>query len=244
MSGLIYHLGRGLGYATIPALRKSKQVWRRLAGRDAEAIRAETEFGRALAAELRLNLGVQNESDDTARLTVINRRLMTCLRNKTRTFQVEVLRHPDPAALALPGGFVFPTGALLELCERNGDVLAFILGHEMAHVVLGHAMERMLSRVGAEGLSSLVSRGLLGPAFRESSLEWLQVAYGQEAELEADEFAVRVARAAGYQPAAALDWLKSLEHHRNGATLSGRYLTSHPPESERMAHIQRLLRQP
>src|SRR6478609_6128779 len=208
MGGLIYNLGRGVGHATIPLIRKSKLVWRALAGDDAAAIAAEGEFGRSMAAQLRLKTGVSHEPGDLALVREIGTRLSACVRKKERTFQFEVLRDAAVTALALPGGFIFVSAPLLNECERNADELAFVLGHEMGHVVRGHAMERALTRIGAEGLSTILSRGLLNPALREAGLDWLQRSHAKEAEMEADEFAVRVSRAAGFDPAAGLNWLK------------------------------------
>ena len=242
MSGIFFKLGRGLGYASVPAIQKSKQIWQAVTGKDSDSVRAEAEFGQAMAAELRLKVGISADQPDLDLIREIVRRLGGCVRDKRRTFHVEILRHRAPAATALPGGFIFVNTALLEFCHRDPDELAFITGHEMGHILRGHALERMLRRIGAEGLSAILSRGLLNPVLREAGLKWLEVSHSHEAELEADEFASRVMLAAGYDGQAAVRLLQRLAELRS-AGLS-EYFRSHPPEAERIAQVESILRKP
>jgi beta-barrel assembly-enhancing protease len=241
MSGLFYHLGRSLGYGVIPAIRKSKWVWRSLTGNEGESIRAETEFGQALATELRLKVGTSHDPQDNGLLREIARRLSACIRNKQRTFRVDVALVDGPSAMALPGGFIFVGVGLLAFCERDPHELAFVIGHEMGHIIRGHALDRMLSRIGAEGLSSILSRGLLNPSLRQSGLRWLESAHSREAEFEADEFGVKIAVAGGYDPTAALRLLQRLGTPRSKPECISDYFASHPPEAERMAAIRAVL---
>jgi predicted Zn-dependent protease len=241
MGKLFYSLGRSLGYASIPVIRKSKWVWQSLVGDEAASLQSELEFGRALAAELRLKTGVSHDPESAQLVAGIVTRLSACVRNKQRTFKGEVLLDPEPTAMALPGGFVFLSSGLLEFCRRDLDEVAFLTGHEMGHVVRGHALERMLKRIGAEGLSRILSRGLLNPALRESGIKWLESSHSREAELEADEFGLRVCSAAGYEAAAALRLFERLTQAPAEQTGTAGYFTSHPPASERMAHAKAIL---
>ncbi|MFO1500571.1 MAG: M48 family metallopeptidase [Verrucomicrobiota bacterium] len=242
MSGLFFNLGRSVGYAAIPAIRKSKSVWKSLTGDEAESVQAQQEFGRALAAELRLKVRLSQDVAERTQLQKIIDRLSARLRNKERTFRVEVLVDAEPSALALPGGFIFISTGLLDFCERNADELAFLLGHEIGHVVRGHALERVLKRIGTEGLSAVLSRGLLNPALREAGLKWLEQSHSREAELDADEFGMRVALAGGYDGQAALRLLDRIAARRKTLKVLGHYFSSHPAEPDRAAPLQALLK--
>jgi beta-barrel assembly-enhancing protease len=241
MSDLFFNLGHRLGSASLSALRKSRWVWKSLTGSEAESIRAEGEFGSALAAELRLKTGVSHQAEDVNLARDIGRKLSACVRNKLRTFHVEVLLDPAPTGLALPGGFIFLSTGLLDLCKRDPDELAFVVGHEIGHIVRGHALERMVNRIGVEGLSAILSRGLLNPVLRQSGIKWLESAHSRQAELEADEFGVKIAGVAGYQQAAAIGLLQRLAALRETPRGIGDYFASHPPEAERVANIQAVL---
>ena len=241
MAGLFYNLGRGLGYASIPAIRKSKWVWKSLTGDAEESLQAEAEFGRALAGELRLKSGTSHDAEDLALVRGIGERLAACVRNKLRAFKVDILLDCESTAVALPGGFIFVTPALLTLADRNPDELAFVIGHEMGHVIRGHALDRVLARIGTEGVSRILSRGLLSPALRETGLKWLQSAHSRENETEADEFGVRVAAAAGFAPDASVRLLQRFASLREGSVELSAYFASHPPEAERIANVRSVL---
>jgi beta-barrel assembly-enhancing protease len=243
MKSLFYGLGRKVGRGVIPAIRKSRWVWQSLTGNEADAVHAEAGFGRALAAELRLKVGTSQDPEDNALIQGIASRLCACLRNKERAFRVDIARVKEYSAIALPGGFIFVNAGLLDFCQRDPDELAFVIGHEMGHIVRGHALERMLSRIGAEGLSAILSRGLLNPILRQTGIKWLESAHSRQAELDADEFGVRAALAAGYEPKAALRLFQRLQRLRNEREAIGDYFASHPPEAERMANIQAVLKQ-
>ena len=241
MSGLFYSLGRSLGRVTIPAIRTSKWAWQSLAGTEAESIQAERQLGNVLAGEMRQKLGVPDNPHDTELVSEIGRRLSACLRNKRVTFKVEVVRTEGPAAMALPGGFIFVGVPLLDLCERQPPELAFVIGHEMAHVVRGHALQRLVSRASGDVLASMLSRGPLNPWVRQAGLALLQRAHSQDSELEADELGARLAQAAGYDPIGALQFLRRVQGLRSTPQGVGDYFASHPTETERIAQLKALV---
>ena len=240
MSGLFFNLGRSLGRVTVPAIRKSRWVWRSLAGTEVESIQAERELGSAMAGELRQKLGAAGNARDMELVSGIGRRLAACVRNKLLRFKVEVVQAESPTAMALPGGFIFVGVCLLDLCGRQPAELAFVIGHEMAHVIRGHAFERVLSRVGGDVLSSMLSRGALTPWLRQTGLGLLQSAHSRDNELEADELGVRLAQAAGYAPEGAVDLLRRLVGLRGTPRGVGDYFASHPSAAERIAQIEAL----
>jgi predicted Zn-dependent protease len=238
---LSFQLGRKLGRAALPAIRTSKWLWQTLAGRASDPIQAETEFGAALAAQLRLRTGISRDPADAELVNDIGRRLSACLRNKRRIFKTEVLLDDSPMAVAIPGGFVFASTGLLRFCARNAHELAFLIGHEMGHIVRGHALERLLQRIGAEGVSTVLSRGLLNSALDQTSLQWLETAHSTETEYDADEFGLRVAAAARYDIRATVQLLERQAAQRQAPGASPHYFASHPPELERLKNLEQAL---
>jgi beta-barrel assembly-enhancing protease len=241
MSGLFYNLGRKLGQVAVPVARRSKWLWTSLTGTEADSVRAETEMGRAMAAEMRAGLRERVDPRDSELVAEMCQRLSARLRNNLRTFRAEVAQTGSPTALALPGGFIFVDVALLDLCARQPDELAFVVGHEMAHVVCGHCIERLVARVGIDVVGSLLGRGALGPWMRQTGTKLLQTAYSRDNELEADELGARLAEAAGYDPAGAIHLLERFGRNRNALHPLNDYFTSHPPEHERIASLRRAL---
>jgi len=196
-------------------------------------------MGSALAAELRAVAQPVNDSEVTALVDELCKRLSACVRDKRRTFHCEVVHGDSPNAVALPGGFVFLSHSLVDLCERRPDELAFVIGHEMAHVIRRHAWDRMVNQAMLRVASVVTARaGVLGGWLRKGGLELLQNAHARNSELEADEFGLRLAIAARFAPAGAISLLRRIERLGNDPSVLGQYFASHPPAAERIARLE------
>lgn len=244
VSGFLYNLGRQLGRKAVPAIRKSKWIWDGLAGSEEEALRAEIALGNTLAGELRAFAGPVNDPGLAALLDDLCRRLSRCVREKGRTFSCELMQDITPNAVALPGGFLFVSQSLADLCERQPDQLAFVIGHEMAHVIRRHVWERMLNEATLRVVSAVTARaGKLGGWFRQEGLGLLRSAYSRDSEHEADELGLRLMTAAGFAPGGAMMFLQRIQRLGSNPNDLGPYFGSHPAASERMARLAGLVKQ-
>jgi len=240
MSKLFYNLGRKVG----PKVRKAKWIWQSMTGTEADIIKVENDVGRDLAHEIRRQLKPDTDPLIEHLLGEIGPRLAECVANRHRTFSFEAVEGAEPNAFALPGGFVFITRSLVELCGASEDEVAFILGHEMAHVIRGHAMNRIISNTAISTAARITpARGLLSGWLQRVGVQFLESAYSQDLESQADKLGVRLADAAKYDPQAAAQLLSRL------AKLSrppeefylGSYFSSHPAYNIRIQTINRLL---
>ncbi|MEO6759245.1 MAG: M48 family metalloprotease, partial [Saprospiraceae bacterium] len=99
-------------------------------------------------------------------------------------------------AFALPGGQVFITNALLSKLE-NEDQLAGVIGHEIGHVVARHSAEKLAQMELAQGLTGAVTMATYNPNSPNSGYlaqmvsNMLQLKYGRDQELQADDLGVR-----------------------------------------------------
>jgi hypothetical protein len=116
-------------------------------------------------------------------------------------------------------GYAIVTTRLLEAI-RSDDELAFALGHEIAHNVLGH-MDR-LAEMGVPGSGMLRGFGKNGARVRAT-------------EAEADRLGLKLAWAAGYDPRAAIPYRRRMEEAHGGPAL----FSTHPSARAR----ERLLRE-
>jgi len=245
VSGLFYNLGRQLGRAAVPVIRKTKWIYDGLAGDEEQALRAEKSMGSALAAEFRTVAQPVNDSAVTALVDDLCRRLGACVRDKRRTFHCEVVHGDSPNAVALPGGFVFLSYSLVNLCERHPNELAFVIGHEMAHVIRRHAWDRMVNQAILRAASVVTARaGVLGGWLRKGGFELLQNAHARNCEFEADELGFRLANAARFPPDGAVALLRRIERLGSDPGVLGQYFASHPPASERITRLESLTRSP
>lgn len=240
MSGLFYILGRKAG----PKIRKAKWVWQSVTGSQSDVIAAEYGVGCDLAAALRMQIKCDNTSDDAIMINDIGERLSARVANKLRKFNFEVIADGPPNAFALPGGFVFVTRSMLELCKRDKDELAFILGHEMGHIVKGHAMDRLVSSTAFSTLSRrMPGGGAIRTWMKSTGLKLLESAYSQQNEYTADNFGTQLAIAARYDKAAATKLLIRLGQLGNGSgnTVLAKYFSTHPPIPDRVANVKKVI---
>lgn len=238
MGGFFRNLGRMAG----PHVRKAKWLFRSLTGTQAEVIQAEFEVGRDMANAIAQSGQVDPDPPCQELLTRIGTRLVARLAGRQRRFAFRVLLDEQLNAFALPGGFIFVTRPLLELCAEKDNELAFVLAHEMAHVVRGHAMDRMVSStlLNVASRASLAAR-MMNKAVLDAALKLLQNAYSRDQEIEADQFAVRLLISAGMDPlagAAVLEKLAGLSGIQDGVMS---YLSTHPSPALRTDRIRQLL---
>lgn len=145
-------------------------------------------------------------------------------------------------ALALPGGRLVVTDALVELLADRPDVLMGVLGHE-----LGHARHRHGMRLLAQGaLLGLLGSAVLGDAsglLAGAPVLLGQLAYAREAELEADDDAATLMRANGWAPAdLGLLFERLRAQAPPGASAASTLpiaLSTHPPDAERLRRLRR-----
>jgi predicted Zn-dependent protease len=121
---------------------------------------------------------------------------------------------------------------------ENADELAFVMGHEAAHHVLGHlGRTQQNAAVGAVILSGLVALGGADAATVQSA-EQLGASlgartYSKEFELEADQLGTVITARAGYDPVRGALFFNRIPDPGN------RFLGTHPPNAARMEIVRR-----
>ena len=234
--GAPYRLGR----LAARKARKAAWVWHSLTGDDRQAIEAEYEVGADMAAVVREKSGVEADPALRALLDQTSQALARIVRNRLHRFEVGVVGDEQPTAYALPGGFIFVTASLAELCGRDRDELGFVVAHEMAHVVRRHAINRVLRQTAYSAASLLTpGRGVVAPWLQSVGIAWLERAYSREQEFEADALAVLMTRAGGFDPHGALRLLERFRRlEPDSAARLGAYLSTHPPVADRLAELR------
>jgi tetratricopeptide (TPR) repeat protein len=111
--------------------------------------------------------------------------------------ELYVVDTPRIVAEAMLGGLVIVSRGFVDLARGDANAMAFILGHEIAHVVRDH-----------HGL--LDTLGMLGTTTGAGPMSTEQVRAYQSVELEADRLGVLYAALAGYDVSAAVPMLTTL----------------------------------
>lgn len=119
-----------------------------------------------------------------------------------------------PNALALPGGTIVLTDALVELMPGEDDAVLGVLGHEFGHVLRRHAM-RQLVQASAVGFAVSIAFGDYGTLIGSAPVLLATLGYSRDLEREADTESVRLMRASGISPRVMATFFEALERWRN-----------------------------
>jgi len=209
-------------------------------------------LGRAVAANILTKYKLYNNAEAAQ---YINNICQTLVINSDyplpyNGYFVMILDSKEFNAFATPGGHIFVTRRMAESAVSE-DMLAAVVAHELAHVMLKHGisiinsakLENELSAIADWAVSTATGKNAeaaRAAAFRDSITKTVDVlmrsGYSQAQEFEADLEAVVLLAGAGYDPGALLNMLKVLQKAR-GPQNSGIYST-HPSPEQRIANIE------
>ena len=232
-------LFEAIGHRLGQKAAQAKNAFDLMGGTEEDSLRAEIRLGRDLAAALLERIPLVEENETTRFVTQIGSWLGGNVKERKLPFHVRVTAERQANALALPGGPVFISWPLLEMCHGERDAIAFLIGHEMAHILLRHAVDRIVK----DAAVSLLLRKASG---RQAASAWLNKAgrqllgtYSREVEFEADAYSISLLRTAGGDPLIAAHFLEELVQRSSVQSIgdSGEYFSNHPPLVERIANL-------
>jgi len=232
---LLPGIGSWLGGKSRKPVRQARWMWSSFAGTEDEAIRAEREYGEECAHAFATQFRGKVSRRDQELVDTIGARLSDAVKDPRRVFRFKVAGAALANAYALPGGFVFITEALLDLCHHNRDEIAFFLGHEIGHILRGHAKDQLTANTFLNAVASRL------PAAGQMLRHVVSKGYSQMQELEADREALRLTTAAGFEALASVSALKRLTQAAPDPSGLAEYLSSHPPISERIRELEKKL---
>lgn len=113
-------------------------------------------------------------------------------RTRGKTYQFSAVASPEINAFSLPGGNVFFHSGLLNKIENRQQFL-FILGHEIAHVELGHCKQKLGILTEAYEFGGIPAAGAA-----DLIISFVELGFSEENEFAADEWSFRRMKAAGW----------------------------------------------
>ncbi|MDB5095234.1 MAG: peptidase Ste24p [Candidatus Eremiobacteraeota bacterium] len=175
-------------------------------------------------------------------------RLSAAARPHWFTERFYVVRGNQINAFSAPGGYVFVNEGLLRTIN-NTDELANVLGHETAHLVLGHVQAKVqqqkrksfLTNIGKAltGKGSTGSQNTFDAATQIGNYSFLN--FTRQQEYAADELGAKLAAKAGYNPWGTVWFFNELGRLVGDAGYE-QYVQEHPSTSDRTERIARYLR--
>ena len=208
-------------------------------------------LGRAVAANILAAYEPYTANPELTRY--LNRICQTIVINSVqpvifKDYSVLVLDSGEFNAFSSPGGHIFVTSFLVETAASE-DMLAAVIAHELAHVMLKHSIsiidefrlndEMAALAEKARDFSGNTEAATRLMSFRNSVSAVIDAlfknGYSRAQEFEADREAAALLAAAGYYPAALVEMLKLLQQVE--PSQKERFNTTHPSPEQRIANV-------
>jgi predicted Zn-dependent protease len=144
-------------------------------------------------------------------------------------------------AWCMPGGKIAIYTGILDI-TKNTNGLAAVMGHEIAHAVAKHSVERasqaVLLNVGTTILDNILDGALSASRVDDYIVQLgINLPYGRLQESEADYLGLIFMTLAGYDNRAAIGVWERMEEASKGRTVP-EFLSTHPTPGNRIKKIQ------
>jgi predicted Zn-dependent protease len=158
-------------------------------------------------------------------------------------WSVAVIDDPSLNAWCMPGGKMAIYTGIVHKLKLTDDEIAQIMGHEIAHALLGHGRERISRAIAMQSgmqLGSIVAGRDLSILAPVADIA-LTLPHSRASESEADRYGVELAARAGFDPRAAVRlWEKMAAASGDGPP---QFLSTHPPAGNRIQALTALMPQ-
>ncbi|QDV07953.1 TPR repeat-containing protein YfgC precursor [Planctomycetes bacterium Poly30] len=157
-------------------------------------------------------------------------------------WQIRVVKSDQVNAFALPGGFITVFTGLIEDAE-SPDMVAGVIGHEMAHVLQRHGIRRVANEIGLfAGLRLILGDtggvlGLAGEVMKQAAGN----NYSQQNESEADALGTKAMLRSGLDPEALADFFLLLKNKYGDVPSGLAWLSTHPGHDTRVEAIRSII---
>ena len=167
------------------------------------------------------------------------------------TWEFNLVDNKEVNAWCMPGGKVVVYTGLLPVTQ-NEAALAVVMGHEIAHAIALHGNERMsqgmMQQLGGVALSVAVAnkpaetQNLFMTAYGVGSTVGGTLPFSRKQELEADQFGLRFAAMAGYNPNEAVPFWQRMAA-AGGGQKPPEILSTHPSDATRIQKMQQYVQE-
>ncbi len=187
-----------------------------------------------------------------ARIQAIGRRVVAVSGSLLPVDDWEFVVFEDDAvnAFAMPGGKVGVYTGLINLAGSD-DEIAAVIGHEVAHVILRHANERMSQSLAVIAATLGTQYAVKDQDAQTQDVVTLAVGLGSQLgvllpysrvhEREADRIGLLYTARAGFDPRAAITFWERTEAEAKKSASPPEFLSTHPSTGNRIRELQRMM---
>lgn len=165
-------------------------------------------------------------------------------------WEFTLIESKEMNAFCLPGGKVAFYEGIIPILE-NEAAMAIVMGHEVAHAVLRHGAQRVSQGLATQAglilvdqtvLQNSENRGLIMAGLGLGAQVGVMLPFSRSHESQADEFGLKYAAKAGYDPAeGARFWQRFSKATSGGGTPA--FLSTHPSSTSRIENLKQLNKQ-
>ncbi len=206
---------------------------------------ASTEF-----SKLKEQMPISQDSMGTAQVQRVSERIANTLSSEMPDAEWEFVLFEDESAnaFAMPGGKIAVFTGLLQHVETD-DELAAVIGHEIAHVQLRHANQRMsaeiirgagaiLAVLGTQNMEKDTQNAVLA-AYGIGTQVGVMLPYSRSHESQADRIGLLISARSGYDPRAAISfWHKMSQANKKSVP---EFLSTHPSSDTRIRELEEFM---
>jgi beta-barrel assembly-enhancing protease len=185
----------------------------------------EMSYGKDMFKKISSDFRVVDYGERLTMLQTILNRLTPFRERKKISYQIHVIDNAMVNAFSIVGGHIHITTGLLNDVQSE-DELAFIVGHEIAHVDKKHCVRKIQMLESANE-----QFGDIGVIAANIQL-FLSAPFGQTDEYEADHYGAYMTHKAGYKVEKGLDFFKRMKKNENPKLIE-KLIRSHPYSEER-----------
>ncbi len=188
-------------------------------------------------------LGFERSEDPLlAELTeTTGRRIAEVSPRKDMPIKFKVLNTGEVNAVALPNGRIYVFRGMLETSDTE-DELAAVLAHEVGHVAGRHSLKQFRLSMGISLLADLLNLNKRGETIQTLAglaASLYELGYSRQHERDADNYALRLALLAGYDPKGSVALFEKFAKNEGKPARWLIYLSTHPPSTERLERAKR-----
>jgi predicted Zn-dependent protease len=167
---------------------------------------------------------------------------------KAYKWEFNLIESPEINAWCMPGGKVAIYTGILKV-TRDDAGLATVMGHEIAHAIALHSVERASNMLKAQLGGAVVGVATSGSSQGTQNVVNQLFGIGAQAgfilpnsrnqELEADRLGLSFMAMAGYNPQNSIGFWQRMSVASEGSSKPPEFLSTHPTDQTRIARIQR-----